>query len=137
MLIAAGANIMDQENQKRNCLHYAAIAGRADNIKVILQNNPNMVNLRDKKSMTAICYASKYGNTEAVAALLAGKAKLNVGAGAPRMTPLIWAATYGHYETVEFLLNNKARVLGKDKFKRTALTMAVRNGHTKIASLLL
>jgi ankyrin repeat protein len=27
--------------------------------------------------------------------------------------------------------------LGKDKFKRTALTVAVRNGHTKIASLLL
>jgi ankyrin repeat protein len=118
-------------------LHYAAISGRADNIKVILQNSPNMVNLRDKKSMTAICYASKYGNTEAVAALLAAKAKLNVGAGAPRMTPLMWAATYGHYETVEFLLNNKARVLGKDKFQRTALTMAVRNGHTKITSLLL
>ena len=137
VLIAAGANLMDQENQKRNCLHYAAITGRADNIKVILQSSPNMVNLRDKKSMTAICYAAKYGNTEAVAALLAGKAKLNVGAGAPRMTPLMWAATYGHYDTVEFLLANKARVLGKDKFKRTALTMAVRNGHTKIASLLL
>jgi hypothetical protein len=29
-----------------------------------------MVNLRDKKSMTAICYAAKYGNTEAVGALL-------------------------------------------------------------------
>ena len=28
-------------------------------------------------------------------------------------------------------------MLGKDKFKRTALTMAVRNGHSKIASLLL
>jgi uncharacterized protein len=96
-----------------------------------------MVNLRDKKSMTAICYASKYGNTEAVAVLLNAKAKLNVGAGATRMTPLMYAATYGHLETVEFLLANKARVLGKDKFKRTALTMAVRNGHTKIASLLL
>lgn len=53
------------------------------------------------------------------------------------MTPLCWAACYGHYELCEFLLDNKGRVLGKDKFKRSPLTLAVRNGHTKIASLLL
>jgi ankyrin repeat protein len=35
------------------------------------------------------------------------------------------------------LLENKARVLGKDKYKRTPLMMAARNGHTKIASMLL
>ena len=35
------------------------------------------------------------------------------------------------------LEHRKARVLSKDKFKRTALIMAVRNGHLRIASLLL
>ncbi len=96
-----------------------------------------MVSLRDKKSMTALAYACKYGHVEAVKALLEFKAKLNVGVGAARMTPLGWAATYGHLELVQFLLDSKARTLGKDKFKRTPLIMAVRNGHTKIASLLL
>lgn len=53
------------------------------------------------------------------------------------MTPLMYAAATGNYELAVFLLDNKARVLSKDKFKRTALIMAVRNGHTRIASLLL
>ena len=113
------------------------MTGRAHNIRTILKANPNMVSLRDKKSMTALAYACKYGHVEAVAALLEFKAKLNVGVGAARMTPLCWAATYGHIDLVNFLLEKKARVLGKDKFKRTPLIMAVRNGHTKIASILL
>jgi len=53
------------------------------------------------------------------------------------MTPLMYAASQGNYELAEFLLESKARVLSKDKFKRTALSMAVRNGHTRLASLLL
>lgn len=129
---------MDQDNQKRNCLHIAGMTGRADNIRLILQTSPNMVSLRDKKSMTPIAYACKYGQVDAVKALIEFKAKPNVGVGAARMTPLMWAAAYGHLPLVQYLLDEaKARVLGKDKFKRTALTMAVRNGHTKIASLLL
>jgi len=54
------------------------------------------------------------------------------------MTPLMYAAAYGRFELAEFLLKDrKARVLSKDKFKRTALIMAVRNGHVRLASLLL
>lgn len=53
------------------------------------------------------------------------------------MTPLGWAATYGHYEMAVYLLDNNASLLSMDKFKRTPLIMAVRNGHTKLASLLI
>lgn len=55
------------------------------------------------------------------------------------MTALMYAASQGNYELVEFLLERKpkGRVLATDKFKRTALIMAVRNGHTRLASLLL
>lgn len=137
LLIAAGANLTDQDNRKKNCLHLAAMTGRAHNIRLILQTSPNLVSIRDRKSMTPIAYACKFGHVEAVKTLLEFKAKLNVGAGQTRMTPVMYASAYGHYPLVEFLLDAKARVLGKDKFKRTALTVAVRNGHTKIASLLL
>ena len=98
VLINAKANLMDQDNKKRNCLHIAAKTGRAENIRLILQTNPDMVSLRDKKSMTPLAYACKYGRVEAVRALIEFKAKPNVGVGAARMTPLMWAAAYGHLE---------------------------------------
>ena len=69
--------------------------------------------------------------------LLAAGVKINAGVGKERMQPLAWAAMKGNYELCECLLDNKARVQGGDKFKRTALIMAVRNGHLKVASLLL
>jgi ankyrin repeat protein len=53
------------------------------------------------------------------------------------MTPLHLAAAHGHFECVEYLLEKKGRVTAKDKFKRTPLILAVRNGNLKIASLLL
>ena len=53
------------------------------------------------------------------------------------MTPLLLCAARGHYECVEFLLEEKAKPLAKDKFKRTALSLSVKNGNLKIASLLL
>ena len=63
--------------------------------------------------------------------------KINAGQGIDRMTPLMYAAAQGNYGLAEFLLERKARVLSKDKYKRTPLIMAVKNGHTRLASLLL
>ncbi len=53
------------------------------------------------------------------------------------MTALHLAAAYGHYDCVKLLLDNGAKVLAKDKFKRSPLILAVRNGNLKIVSLLL
>ncbi len=87
--------------------------------------------------MTAIAYACKYGKLEVVKELLKFKVKVNAGVGIERLPPLSWAAAYGHYDLCEYLIDNKARVLSKDKYKRTPLIMAIRNGHPMIASLLL
>jgi len=69
-------------------LHIAAMTGRAANAQLILETNPNMINLRTKQSMTPIAFACKYGHLEVVKVLVTFKAKVNVGAGAERLTPL-------------------------------------------------
>jgi ankyrin repeat protein len=56
------------------------------------------------------------------------------------MTALMLASAAGHFEIVKYLLEEsrpKARILGKDKFKRTAMILAARNGNLKILSYLL
>jgi len=52
---------------------------------------------------------------------------------------LIYACTYGNYEIAEYILKNVARInVNKgDKYKRTPLAMACRNGHANIAALLI
>jgi ankyrin repeat protein len=97
-LIAAGFSLTDVDNQKINCIHIAAMTGRAHNVRTILQKAPHLLNVRDKKSNTAMAYACKYGKIEVVKVLREFKAKINVGCGLLRMPPLSWAAAYGHYE---------------------------------------
>ena len=68
-----------------------------------------------------------------------GRANVHL-AGKNRVTALILASAMGHFEIVKYLLEEsqpKARIMGKDKFKRTALIYAVRNGNLKVASYLL
>ena len=129
---------MDIDQFKNTCLHFAAQTGRADNIRVILAHNPNLINLRNKKNWNAMALASRYGHLEAVKALLESpKAKINTGCGPERLTPLSYASAYNYEEMADWLLDNKARVLSKDKFARTPLVHACMNGNLKIASKLL
>ena len=138
LLISKGANVNDLNNYKRTALHFAAINGRAEAIRVILANQRNVFKMRDRKNMTAFAYACQLGELEPIKAFLdSGVVKINAGQGPDRMPPLSWAAQEGKYELCEWLLENKARTLSKDKFKRTPLMIAVKNGHVKIASLLL
>lgn len=50
----------------------------------------------------------------------------------------MYSASLGYYETVVYLVNTaKADVNLVDKFRRSALIYAVRNGHLKIVAFLL
>ena len=87
-----------------------------------------------------MAYALDLGEIEPILAFLNSKAvKINQGQGIDRMTCLHYAAAQGNYDLCRILLESKpkARVMSKDKFKRIPLTMAVKNGHVKVASLLL
>lgn len=114
------------------------MTGRAENLKVILAAGEGLWKVRDKNRMNAMAYACQAGSKECIEVLLDAGCKVNTGCGEHRMPPLSWAAAHGRYEICEWLLKErKANVLAKDKTKRCALTMAVRNGHLKVASLLM
>jgi ankyrin repeat protein len=52
-----GVNFLDIDKAKQNCLHLAARAGRAQNVRFILEHKPSMLASKDKKRMTAFGYA--------------------------------------------------------------------------------
>jgi ankyrin repeat protein len=116
-----------------------------------------MLMIKDIKKMTAFGYACQYGYIDTIKVFLEFKneritdikkpdgtnkvevlaVKKNAGVGPDRLTPLQWAAAKGNLDQVLLLLEHKARIQATDKYKRSALTLAVRNGHTKVASILL
>jgi ankyrin repeat protein len=120
-------------------LHFAAKAGRADNIKLLLENQPKTARLRDRDKLTPMAYACKIGKPETILAFLDSKIiKVGQGQGPDRMAPLSWAAATGNYDLcLNLIVNYKARVLSKDKYKRFPIHHAIINGHAKVASLLL
>lgn len=67
------------------------------------------------------------------------KAKFSQAGGFEKYTPLTLAASKGLFGIVEALINNVPRLnLNKgDKFKRSPILMACRNGHSNVVALLM
>lgn len=89
--------------------------------------------------------ACKYGpnvHDEATASMfkfVEHKAKFSMQGGWNKYTPLIFACIYGQFEIVKYLITEIPRLnINKgDKYNRTPLMMACRNGHARIAALLI
>ena len=136
-LLEHGANGLDLDKQRSTPLHYAAKYGRHGNVRVLIDKVPSLLKLKDRDKMLAFHYACIGGHIEAVKAFIEKGVRINIPSGNDRMHGLSYAAAYNQYEICEYLIENKARVLSKDKYKRSALIMAVRNGNSKIVNLLL
>lgn len=61
VLLEKGANLFDFTQQKETALHIAAINGNAKLIQLILETNPALFKMRDKKNKTAMAYACEFG----------------------------------------------------------------------------
>ena len=85
----------------------------------------------------ALLEAARTGNSTQVAAALDAGASVDAR-GRYDITPLITAAMNGHVEVVRLLLSRGASVNLQDSFYRArAIDMALTNGHTAVATLLL
>ena len=137
ILLKKGVDAREGDQLKNTPLMIAAKYGRTKNIGLLLkEEGRSNINAKNKEGMMAIHFAAIKGQLNAIKVLHEHGANLNTP-GKLRMTPLILAAAYNHYDCVVFLAENKAKILSKDKFKRSALAIACRNGNLKIASYLL
>lgn len=120
-------------------LMIAAKYGRTKNVELLLQNGAKY-NFRNRKNISALYYAAKYGHFEVIKSIMDNqtnpKFDLDIG-GKDRMTPLMIATLRGHKQCVIDLLKIGAKVRRKDKFKRSALIHACKSGQLSIASILL
>ncbi|XP_023310505.1 DNA-binding protein RFXANK-like isoform X2 [Anoplophora glabripennis] len=86
------------------------------------------VDICDKNNLTALHWASAYGQYSTVQLLLKHGASVNK-LGPEEESPLILAASGGHHEVVRLLINSKAEVNHVDHLCNTALMYAARGNH--------
>jgi len=114
--------------------------GKDENTIHIIENlSKAQLELKDSHKRTAVHHACQYGASERVLeALLEKKAKFTPPGGWDKYTPLEYAATYNQFDVAEFVLTRVPRLnINKgDKFNRSPLLMACRNGNLRVAALL-
>ena len=122
----------------------AALEGHTGTVAVLLAAAPGLkLNMVDQEGDTALMTAASKGHTDTVMALVAaGHSDLedrwiDLNAANPHgYTALIWAAIGGHIETVVALLAVPELDVNAASGSYTVLTLAEREGHNEIASLL-
>ena len=140
LLIAAGADVNKVHGWwifSDTPLTGAAVNGKAESIKCLLQAPGIDVNKGDKDGNTPLYQAAYHGHTECVKLLIAAGADVNKAYEYSDNTPLSWAARNGHTECVKLLIAAGADVNKADKEGKTPLYRAAGNGHTECVKLLI
>ncbi|GFO49165.1 poly [ADP-ribose] polymerase [Plakobranchus ocellatus] len=133
-------------------IHYASRSGRSKNIEVLVKhaksNAEEVVNEKwgigniNRPNRFSVCplhMAVEEGHVDAVRTLIKHGANVNkpLSAGKDKVTPLMIAARRGDLPLARLLVQSGAAVEMLDKMKRSALTHAIMNGSTNVASYLL
>ena len=119
---------------KRTALHYAAEAGQAEAIDLLLTAGAKS-SPKDFRGLAPLHLAVLGGHLEAVRRLLAGKARVTV-TDYDKQTPLHFAAEAGHEPIALELLARGAKPDRPDQYRATPLRLAEKAGHRKLVALL-
>lgn len=107
----------------------AARKGDATQVKALLDKGAS-VNAKTRYGATPLSYACDRGAVEVVKILLERGADVNVTDTFYNATPMVWAAERNHAEVVKMLI-------AKGASKETAMEIAIGNGNTALAKVVL
>lgn len=138
VLLAAGADLsLRFGDEDESALETAAIYGDVDVMRAIVRHGVD-VNARDSEGFTALHAAAENNQEGAIDVLIAAGADVNArGGGGKGKTPLYLASASGSLEAALALLRNGADVHELASYRRTALHVAAKRGHTDIVNALL
>jgi uncharacterized protein len=135
-LLNAGADANSTAHEGQTMLMTAAMAGKADAVRLLLTRGAKVDEKEPYKGQTALMWAAADGNTAAVDVLLEAGADLKLKSTGG-FTPLLFAVRNAHIDTVETLLKHGANVNDVAPDGSTALGMAAMNAYFELASVLL
>ncbi|XP_064089614.1 serine/threonine-protein phosphatase 6 regulatory ankyrin repeat subunit C-like [Macrobrachium nipponense] len=133
-LVAAGANVNDEDFTGNTALILASKAGYTETVEYLLSQNAD-VHLRSNSNDTALMWAA-FGNHLEIAKMLIG-AGIDVNAGDYQgWTALMGASAQGHVEMVKLLLGNNANPSQQNILGHTALTLSSAVGNEDVSDIL-
>ncbi|XP_022111472.1 serine/threonine-protein phosphatase 6 regulatory ankyrin repeat subunit B-like isoform X2 [Acanthaster planci] len=119
-----------RDNNRDNCLHFAAFSGNDDAVKLILKAMPSVINERNE-TFTPLHIASLYDHADVVQTL-AKQGNCNKDLqNCNSQTALHIAIDKNHYQCIEALVNNGANVNIKDSGGNTSLHLVMMKESTQ------
>lgn len=115
-------------------LHAAAKAGDTAAIERVLQQNPELVNLRDEAGLTALQCAVRAGQPDAITALVTHGAALNLGS--PLLDAILYPEAAMALDMATTIAGNNAAVDIRHPNGQTALHLAAMRGDPDLCWLL-
>ena len=116
----------------------AAAKGQTDELRSLVEQDPAIVNAHSPEGFTPLGLAAFFGHAEAVEALLAAGADVNLASReSMRMPPLGSAMAVQRNDIARTLIEHGADVNGKAANDLTALHTAAARGNLEAAKLLL
>ncbi|CAG5125123.1 unnamed protein product, partial [Candidula unifasciata] len=152
-LLKRNAGVNDADSKGDLPIHYAARSGRSKNIDVLMKHAKSnvsediqldkwglgMINKPNRFAFCPVHMAVEGGHLDALRTLIKHGVDVNkpLSASRDKITPLMIAAQRGDLNIARTLVQSGAAVELLDKKKRSALTHAIINGSTNVASYLL
>lgn len=135
--IANNVPLSDAEEMQTLQFMGAVEGGSTQDVKDLLEINPNLLNHKDSSGWTALMHASSRGFINVVNVLLKKGADTSPASLERKDTALMLAATNGHVHIVNALLDAKADPDTTNYYDDTALMHAAYAGHLTVVQALL